>query len=286
MTRRAIIVGAGFSGLSAACHLRRRGYDVTVVEATDAPGGRAGVVHHDGYRFDTGPTVVTMLDLVSDTFATVDAAWSDYCQLERLDPAYTAHYADGSTIRVRGTVADTRQELATTIGPRAAEQFDDFVDWVGHLYRLEFGTFIDTDVTSVADLLSNWRDLWGLLMAGGFRSWNGTARRIFDDERLRRLFSFQAMYAGINPLDALGLFAVIAHMDTVQGVYAAIGGVQAIASGLHLAAEKAGVEFIFDQPIRSVHPTTPPPRSSWPTASAWWATRWSSPSTCPSPTGN
>src|SRR5207342_2136261 len=68
VSRRVVVIGAGLGGLSAACHLAGRGWDVEVVERGDGPGGRAGRIERDGYRFDTGPTVMTMPDLLTATF--------------------------------------------------------------------------------------------------------------------------------------------------------------------------------------------------------------------------
>jgi phytoene desaturase len=88
----------------------------------------------------------------------------------------------------------------------------------------------------------------------GFGRWDHQVRRTFTDERLRRLLTFQAMYAGVSPLDALGLFAVISSMDLVHGVFAAHGGTHAVADGLARAATKAGVEMWCDAPVRRLAP--------------------------------
>ncbi len=248
------VVGAGFAGLSAACHLRNRGHAVTVIDAADGPGGWARSVQHGPFRFDGGPTVITMPDLLADTFAAVGADMANYCTLQRLDPFYTANFADGSRIRIRSTLADTRAELIDVAGPDAGPEFDGFIRWLDELNDLEFDTFINRDVRSVPAMASNWRELAGLAKHGGFRTWQSTAAEFFSDERLRRLFSFQSMYAGVSPLDALGLFAVIAHMDSVQGVFVPVGGVGALAQGLCDAAAAAGVEFRFGERVRSITP--------------------------------
>ena len=87
MSRRCVVIGAGLAGLSAACELIGRGLDVTIVEADDVPGGRAGLAVIDGFRFDTGPTVLTMPDLLAATFAAAGADLDELLTLRRLDPA-------------------------------------------------------------------------------------------------------------------------------------------------------------------------------------------------------
>lgn len=252
MTPKIAVIGAGFAGLSAACHLRRLHHEVVVFERGSTPGGWAGTCNVDGYRFDTGPTVITMPHLVDDAFRAVGSSTARHVELDRLATAYRAHFADGSSVAVESTVAGTRAEIERLAGAGGAAGFDEFVAWVGDLYRVEFDSFIDRDIDGVADLLRQWRALVLLAAGRGFRTWWSQVERCFDDDRLRRLFSFQAMYAGVSPLEALALFAVIAHMDTVEGVYTARGGVQAVAQGLATAAEQAGVEFAYGTAVEHV----------------------------------
>jgi phytoene desaturase len=100
-----VVIGAGLAGLSAACYLTGRGYDVTVMAREQLPGGRAGVLHQDGFTFDTGPTVLTTPDLIADAVRAASrdraANLDEIMPMRRLDPAYRACFADGSTINVR-----------------------------------------------------------------------------------------------------------------------------------------------------------------------------------------
>ena len=149
-------------------------------------------------------------------------------------------------------MAGTRAEIERLAGARGAEGFDQFVAWIGELYRVEFDSFINRDLKGIGDLLRQWKTLARLAADRGFRTWWSQVERCFDDQRLRRLFSFQAMYAGVSPLEALALFAIIAHMDTVEGVYTARGGVQAVGQGLATAAEQSGVEFVYGTTVDRV----------------------------------
>ena len=96
-----VVVGAGLGGLSAACHLVGRGHDVEVLERADVPGGRAGLWETEGYRFDTGPSVLTMTGILRSTFAAAGADMDEHLTLNPVDPMYRACFADGSTIHVR-----------------------------------------------------------------------------------------------------------------------------------------------------------------------------------------
>ena len=238
-----VVIGAGLAGLSAACHLAGAGYDVVVVEREASPGGRAGRIVRDGYTFDTGPTVMTMPGLLADVVGAAGARLEDLLPMVRLDPAYRAVYADGSVIQVRAGHDAMHEEIASTCGPADAAAFDDFVEWLRDLYELEMPHFIDRNFDSPLDLVSSPAVTARLLRMGGFRRLGPVVAQRFRDERLRRLFSFQAMYAGLPPSRALAIYAVITYMDSVAGVYFPEGGMGAIPVAMAQAAVAAGAEF-------------------------------------------
>ena len=153
MTRKAVVVGAGLGGLSAACHLVGRGWDVEILERDDVPGGRAGRVERDGFRFDTGPTVLTMPDLLAQVFAAAGAEMGDFLTLRRLDPAYRACFADGSELLVRADRGDMVEEIRSLCGARSALEYERYCDWLERLYRLEVPSFLDRNYDHPAGLL-------------------------------------------------------------------------------------------------------------------------------------
>lgn len=252
MTRRAVVVGAGFGGLAAACHLVGSGWDVEVIERLEAPGGRAGRLERNGFRFDTGPSVLTMPDLLAATFAAAGGDMDDHLELTRLDPAYRACFADGSELRVRADRDAMAAEVARVCGPAEAERFDRYCDWLGRLCRLEVPSFLDRNYDHVTDLARPLGPALGLLRLGALRRLDGVVARAFKDDRLRRLFSFQSLYAGIAPHRALGVLAVIGYMDVVAGVWAARGGMHAVATGLADAVAKAGGRISYGRSVDEV----------------------------------
>ena len=119
-TQKVVIVGAGLAGLSAALRLAGAGRDVTVIERELVPGGRNGLLNKEGYKFDTGPTVLTMPSLIQDAFSCVGEDLKDWLELMPLSPLYRAFYADGSQIDVHANTAQMEEEIREKVSPEEA----------------------------------------------------------------------------------------------------------------------------------------------------------------------
>jgi phytoene desaturase len=250
-TDHVVVVGAGFAGLTAALHLLGAGRQVTIIERDAHPGGRAGrldlATQRGTFRVDTGPTVLTMPGLLEEAFAAVGERLTDRLDLVELDPAYRTHFADGSTIDVHTDGAAMEQEVRAVCGPVAAAGYVAMRAWLTELYETEIDTFIGANFDSPLDLLG--RDLVRLAALGGFRRLGPQVARFLPDERLRRIFSFQALYAGVPPQTALGAYGVIAYMDTVAGVFFPMGGMRSVGAALAAAAVAAGATIHYGRTV-------------------------------------
>ena len=242
---RVVVVGAGRGGLSAACHLAGRGHEVVVVERSPEPGGRVAVVREGGYTLDIGATVLTMTGILAEVFAAAGASLDDHLVLKAVDPMYRATFPGLEPILVRHGQAAMAEEIRTKCGTTEAEAFGRFCRWLTELYDLERPNFIDRNFDSPLDLAWPLGPLVGLVRTGALRKLSSVVDGYFRDERLRKLFSFQAMYAGLSPFDALAVYGVITYMDTVEGVYFPEGGMNAVGRGLAAAAEGAGATFRY-----------------------------------------
>ncbi len=241
-TDHVVVVGAGYAGLAAALHLLGAGRRVTVLERADHPGGRAGrldlTTARGTWRMDPGPTVLTMPELLAEAFAAVGQTLEQRLDLVRLDPAYRAHFADGSTIDVHTDAAAMAEEIGRTCGPASVAGYQRLRAWLTDLYRVEIDRFIGGNHDSPLGLLGP--DLVRLAALGGFGRLGPKIAGYLPDERLRRIFSFQALYAGVAPASALGAYGVIAYMDTVAGVWFPRGGMRAVGAALADAVIAAG----------------------------------------------
>jgi len=245
-----VIVGAGLGGLSAALRLAGAGRKVTVIERELVPGGRNGLLQRDGYSFDTGPTVLTMPSLIQDALSCVGEDLKDWLELIPVDPLYRAFYHDGSHLDVHADTARMQEEIATKIGAAESAGYAKYVDFVTKLYKYEMNDFIDRNIDSPLNLLTP--NLAKLIALGGFRKLAPKVNDYLKDPRTQKVYSFQAMYAGVSPQQALAIYAVIAYMDSVNGVFFPKGGMHAVPRALAGAAAKHGVTFKYGTSVTTI----------------------------------
>ena len=247
-----VVVGAGLSGLAAALHVVGAGHQVTVLEREAVPGGRNGLLEQDGFRFDTGPVVFTMRRLLEEAFAAAGRSASDYVSLRLVDPAYHTFFADGSRLLVHHDRDAMRAEIARECSAKDAAAFDGFVAWLKALNDVEVPHFIDANFDTPLDLLRHPVAAAKLLALRGFGRLGPEVASWFDDERLHKVFSFQAMYAGLAPAQALALYAVITYMDSIEGVWFPEGGMHAVPRGMAAALVDAGAELRYGAEVSRV----------------------------------
>ncbi|WP_371628177.1 phytoene desaturase [Streptomyces sp. NBC_00341] len=246
-TDHVVVVGAGLAGLSAALHLLGAGRQVTVVERDSSPGGRAGLLERGGYRMDTGPTVLTMPDLVEEAFAAIGHTLTGRLELIPLHPAYRARFADGTQLDVHTEPEAMEAAVEQFAGAREAVGYRRLRTWLTRLYAVQMRRFIDTNFDSPLQLLHP--DLARLAALGGFGRLDARVGHFIKDERLRRVFTFQALYAGVPPARALAAYAVIAYMDTIAGVYFPRGGMHALPEAMARSATEAGAAFHYGHTV-------------------------------------
>ncbi|MEE2030659.1 phytoene desaturase family protein [Rhodococcus chondri] len=261
-----VVVGAGLAGLAAALHLTGAGKQVTVLERESTVGGRVGTyrVHDDSGRYlydiDNGASVLTMPTLIADALAAVGESFDSTTPaltLAELSPSYHARYADGSSLNVYSDPSLMAAEVERVCGPDEADGYRKLRRWLESIFDTEFDRFIDSNFDSPLDLVSSpsaLRDTATLARLGGFGRLGPRVGSFVRDERLRRIFTFQALYAGMAPSKALGVYGAIAHMDTSLGVFFPVGGMSAIAEAMadalirhggsvHTGAEVSGLDI-------------------------------------------
>lgn len=247
-----VVVGAGLAGLAAALHLTGAGKTVTLLEREATIGGRVGtyrVLDNTGrplYDIDNGASVLTMPDLIADALAAVGESFGSTTPaltLAKLSPSYHARYADGTSLNVYQDPDVMAAEVERVCGPDEAVGYRKLRGWLASIFDAEFDRYIDSNFDSPLDLVSSpaaLRDTATLARLGGFGRLGSRVGSFVDDRRLRRIFTFQALYAGTSPSTALGVYGAIAHMDTSLGVYFPLGGMSRIADAMADAFRRHG----------------------------------------------
>ena len=233
---RVIVVGAGLGGLAAAARLAALGYHVTVVERHDVPGGRAGLWESRGFSFDTGPSMVMMLECWHRLFADLGRRIEDYLTLVKCDPNYRLTFADGSTLEMT-TRLDQLFKNIEAMEPGCTPRARAFLKHTGELYRRGV-PFISRNMNRVTSMLGAGRLglRFGLSALGDLQR---LVRKYVRDPRLQQALTFQTLYLGVSPYKALGVYGLLPFAELNGGIHYPVGGVHQLARAL----ERLGAEF-------------------------------------------
>ena len=251
------IIGAGMGGLSAAISLAGRGHDVTVFEAGPRAGGKIGITTHDGVEFDTGPSLLTLPDLLDELFAEAGTSLEAELELVHRDPSFRYLYPDGVALDVHFGPEDTIASIRETFGPRAAVQFGDFLEYARAIWEAAAPNFVLGPPPSVSTVFGMGLRAPGEVMAiDPLRTMaQGIARRV-DEPHLRDLLLRYATYNGSNPFEAPATLNCIAWVELGLGGWGVAGGMYEIVRAMERVARELGVEFSFDTRVESIECTS------------------------------
>jgi phytoene desaturase len=249
MTRdKVVVVGAGLGGLAAAVRLRARGHEVTLLEATDQPGGRASVFRRDGFTFDAGPTVITAPYLLEELFALHGRDWRDYFSLVPVDPFYRVEYADGSRFDYVGDEERILAQIAR-MSPRDVEGYRKLAAHAERIFDVGYTQLADQPFGTLSEML---RAVPDMMRLGSYRTVYGLVSRYIKDERLRQAFTFQPLLVGGNPFRVTSIYLLIHWLERKWGVHFALGGTTSIVAGLVRLLEETGVEVRMNAPVEEI----------------------------------
>jgi phytoene desaturase len=243
------IIGGGLAGLSAACVLAARGRKVILFERNEWLGGKAAQLTGDGFRFDMGPTIVTIPSVLRRIFAEAGARMEDYLELVRLDPQWRCFFHDGSSL----DLAQNPEAMAKTLdafapGTHSGQRYRDFIDYSARLDGISQRHFFYKPIGGLKDMFE-WKASFDPQMLGDVlamrmgRSVAGTVRTFTPDPRVAQMIDHFTQYVGSSPYGSPAVLCGIAHMQTEEGVWYPIGGTRAVPLALEKLARELGVEF-------------------------------------------
>ena len=224
----ALVIGSGFGGLAAAVRLCAKGWRVEVLEKLDAPGGRARVIHVDGYTFDAGPTIITVPFLLEELWALAGRKMSDDVELRLLDPFYRVRFADGDHFDYSGDPERMRAEVLR-IDPTAGPGYTAFMAEADLCYELGFEALGCQAFDSIGDLL---KAVPSMARMKGWRSLHAMVATHLKHPKLRQAMSLQSLLIGGNPFSVTCVYSLINALERRYGVHWAMGGTGALVNGL------------------------------------------------------
>ncbi|WP_439143367.1 phytoene desaturase [Planktotalea sp.] len=225
---RAIVIGAGLGGLSAAMRLGAKGYAVTVLDRLDRTGGRGSSIEQDGHRFDLGPTIVTVPDVFERLWAECGRNFHNDVDLRPLEPFYEVRWPDGSTFSASSDDEKMLAEVAK-LSPKDVKGFQKFLKDSHARYVVGFEGMVAKPMHCAWETI---KVLPTFARLRADRSIYGLAASRVKDERLRMGLSFHPLFIGGDPTHVTSIYALVAHLEKTYGVHYAMGGVQAIADAM------------------------------------------------------
>lgn len=244
---RAIIVGAGVGGLTAAMKLAHAGVEVELYEKSPAPGGRCGRVEFGGFRFDLGPTILLMPFVLQEAFASVGKKLEDHLQIQRCDPHYRVHFRDGSRVVLWTDPAKMKAELEQ-IEPGSYARYEAFIARAKIQNDAAFEHFINKHFASLLEFVTPTSVPQMVKVKALSKLW-GHVSAYFADDRLRQALSFQTMYLGVSPYQAPAVFALLPYTEAVHGIWFPKGGMHAIPLALADVCRSLGVKVNLGAPV-------------------------------------
>jgi len=247
------VVGAGFGGLSVACHLADAGADVTVVERRERPGGVAGRIERGGFRFDTGPSWYLMPDVFERFFGRFGREPTDYYSLTRLDPNYRVFWKDGDSAAVPADRSGQRA-LFESYEPGTGEALDAYLAGAAEAYEVGMEEFVYERRPRLRDWLDPGllRAARGLTLLG---SMDDHAADYFEHPKLKQLVEYTLVFLGGSPYNTPALYSLMSHIDYNLGVYYPDGGMASVVDGVASLARELGVAFETGTTVTGIEPT-------------------------------
>jgi phytoene desaturase len=252
MSKKVVIIGAGVGGLATACILAQSGYDVSIYEKNNQPGGRAGIFKANGFTFDTGPSWYLMPEIFEHFFELLGEDVNKLLKPQRLSPSYKVFFKDSllGTTTITGDPALDRKTL-NAIEPGAAAKLDTYLAKAEEQYVIATKQFLYKNYDSLTDFLTPQMLTQGLKM-NVFSSMDSYVSRYFTTAELRKIMQYHLVFLGASPKNAPALYNIMSHVDFNQGVYYPKNGIHSLTKTLVKLAKNRGVSIHLNQPVKEI----------------------------------
>ena len=249
-TKSVIVIGAGIGGISAAIHLARSGFYVTVLEKNTHPGGRCDRYSREGHHFDTGPTLFLLPSLYEAEFRALGTSLSEQLDLQRVDPTYHLVFDDGSQLALTSDMKSLQEQLES-VQSGSFQGLLRYLEEGDRHYQLALDKMVNRDFRKASDFFSL-QNLPLLFQLKPLTHHYRNMTAYFDDPRLKTAFTFQDVYMGLSPFEAPATFSLMSYTELAHGVWYPRGGMYSVVESLTDLARQAGVEFIYNATVERI----------------------------------
>lgn len=248
-SNKVIVIGSGFSGISAATTLAHKGLDVTVLEKHDTPGGRARSFSADGFTFDMGPSWYWMPDVFDRYFQFFGKKTSDYYDLLRLDPSYSVFFGQDDIMHLPASY-EHLSELFEQLESGSSHQLNKFLAEAAYKYEVGMNQLVYKPSRSVTEFASI-RLLYDILRMDVFQSFYRHIRSFFKHEKIIQIMEFPILLLGALPKNTPALYSLMNYADIKLGTWYPMGGMYKIVEGMTRLAEEKGVKFRYRENVQA-----------------------------------
>ena len=248
-SKKVIVIGAGFAGLSAAAFMARGGWEVHVLEKHATPGGRARQLKRNGFLFDMGPSWYWMPDVFERYFRQFGKTVESYYRLQRLDPSYRVYY-DNEAVDIPANL-DELKKLFESIEPGSASSLDQFLEEAAYKYRTGMQNLVFKPGLSVGEF-ADWDVVRGVFRLDVFTSMKKHIGKFFQHPRLQQLLEFPVLFLGALPEDTPALYSLMNYADIAGGTWYPEGGMYSIVKAMYELALELGVQFHFNENVYKI----------------------------------
>ncbi|MBX7094161.1 MAG: phytoene desaturase [Flavobacteriales bacterium] len=246
----AIVIGAGFAGLSTASCLAKQGMKVTLIEKNESAGGRARVFRKDGFTFDMGPSWYWMPDVFERYFSLFGKKPSDYFQLERLSPSYRIYFSPGDYMDVPSDMKEL-EAMFESYEKGSGEKLRKFLKDAQYKYEVGINDLVYRPGLSLMEFADR-RVLGGLMKMHLLKSFSSYIRSYFSHPRLLQLLEFPVLFLGAKPEKTPALYSLMNYADMALGTWYPVGGMGKIVEGMERIAKEMGVEILLNTTVEKL----------------------------------
>lgn len=251
MKKTVTVIGAGVAGLASAIRLQNKGYEVTIIEKDDLPGGKMNRIRLDGYQFDLGPTIVMMPELYREVFEEAGRDPDDYIPMERLDPMYSSYFDKGEVHYEVSNDLVKNIEMFESISSDDAEGFLKYLSDLYHRFNIAKDHFLQRPFRDAKDFYNPFMISQGLKLKT-LNNAENLLKKYIKDRRMRQMISFQTLYIGISPAKGPSLYTIIPMIEFLYGIWFIKGGMHTMASAMERLFLELGGQIKYNAEVEQI----------------------------------